>query len=322
MKKSFCMLFFLMILGANAQVCIGSPDYFGQSSKPTKPDQIAKFKSMKTIFVLSDIFSKDQYNAILSKYWKVTEFEIITLKEFDANPNKYKQMTHSIAELKSYVLTTTYTSSSGTKVTNHIFVSLDWYIIDEIKEKKGKTQYKTTTFASVFFTPDVDTRIQTEELSLDKVSVNRLQNYKLGYFTNYIQFINDGLTLNSNFNCFDESINKEKMKSLKTGTLILSEEIKKKFKAYQFSSGKDREITELLEDYKYKYEVLSEKEIDDKIKNNEDFYYLIYSQINAKKIISIVNSKTGEIIYNVKDRLSYNIKPNDFKDLNKVLSKL
>ena len=73
----------------------------------------------------------------------------------------------------------------------------------------------------------------------------------------------------------------------------------------------------LFEKYKYKYKWITKEDLSEKILNSEeDFYYLMYLQVNSEKYINVVNGKTGDFIYRDYETLTYNIKKNDIKRLN------
>lgn len=65
------------------------------------------------------------------------------------------------------------------------------------------------------------------------------------------------------------------------------------------------------------------EEIEKMILNGQstDFYYLMYNQVNSNKIITVINGKTGNIVYQNHSTMSYNIKPKDFKELDKQIKK-
>lgn len=86
---------------------------------------------------------------------------------------------------------------------------------------------------------------------------------------------------------------------------------------------KNPEIEKLMQDYPFKYEVVKYGTLEEKIFNEKkDFYYLMYNQINYNKIINIVNGKTGNAIYQEHTKMSFNIKPKDFKKISSKISKL
>lgn len=321
MKRLIIITMILIGASVNSQVCIGKADYFNENSKKNKPEEIESFKKSKTIFVFPNCYSKEQYNSILSDVWKVTNYEVVYVDEYKNNKDKYIQVGNSIAEFFNYINTITYTRQSGSsRSVDYIFVKLELRYLQGVKEgKKGKKIWDSSFLSTVFFTPSIDLRDHTFEMN--KENMNKVLNFKLGYLKNYLQSFNDKLSLNENFNCFDDFSIKEKVKELQTKKLFVSEDIKAKYNAFSMTEGEEREEGELLKDYKYDYELTSDENINQKIVNGDDFYYLMYSQVNSKKILSIVNAKTGEIIYNTQNRTSYNIKAKDFKQISKAISK-
>lgn len=88
------------------------------------------------------------------------------------------------------------------------------------------------------------------------------------------------------------------------------------------SEGDDENIQKIFKKYDYKYEVISDEELNRKILNNEELYYLRYVRMNAERFLQVVNSKTGEIIYrNYITGLSYKIKSKHIKELNSKIKK-
>tara|TARA_Y100000780_G_C13390721_1_gene304108 strand:- start:245 stop:535 length:291 start_codon:yes stop_codon:yes gene_type:complete len=84
------------------------------------------------------------------------------------------------------------------------------------------------------------------------------------------------------------------------------------------------EFQDTFENYNYKFEFQDENEIDRRILNGEEFYYLRFVRVNSQKFIHIINSKTGEIIYRnyVAGMLSsYNMKARHVKDINSCIKK-
>jgi hypothetical protein len=146
-------------------------------------------------------------------------------------------------------------------------------------------------------------------------------NYQIGFFKNHIQFINSNIKSNKKFNCLEEHIDNTKISQLKTKKLYILNKATENFEMV-LKNDIDSELEKILSKYKYQYEFITSEDLQNKILNNEeDFYYLLYSQINSKKIITITNSKTGEIIYSFLERLSYSLKENDFKKISNDIDK-
>lgn len=318
MKQLVVLVFILSSFSVQSQVCVGSASYFGESSKKNKLQDINRLKSKKIIFVLPDIYSINQYDNILSETWKFSQYEIITIQEFVNNITKYKTTDNAIAEFSSYLIVTE--DSKGFSKNEHIFQTIHIYLIDKINIKKKETTYDRTFLSSTFFTLDYPTMREEKILKLLDAKPKHLYNFKLGYLKNYFQKINNDLENNSNFNCFDEFKNKEKLKELKTKKLVFTDEVVRKNISFSGNLD-DREEADLLSKYEFDKEVISIDELNKRILNNEEFYYFTYSQINAKKILTITNSKTGEVIYNYMNRMSFNIKEKDFKQISNEIKK-
>ena len=108
-------------------------------------------------------------------------------------------------------------------------------------------------------------------------------------------------------------------KCLKTNKLYIPESVGVKYNAFSRTEGKKREESELLEDYKFPYEIVTEERLNELLTSGQEIYFLNYVQVNGNKLISVINSKTGEILYNSKTGLSYNIKGGDFKSISKKI---
>ncbi|WP_298140694.1 hypothetical protein [Flavobacterium sp.] len=320
MKKIFLLfLFIITTVNVFAQVGIGEVNYFNESSKKNKQKDIDRLKTKKTIFVLPDIYSIKEYDEILSGTWKINQYEVITTQEFYNNITKYKITSNAIAQFYGYSLITKHQDISRSD-TEHIFFVLRLYLIDDINVKKKETVYEQTYLSTAFFTLDYPQLSKEKIVKLLDAKPKHLYNYKLGYLKNYFQKINNDLVNNSNFNCFDEFKNKEKLKELKTKKLVFTDEIVRKNLSVTGNLD-NREEDDLLSKYEFDNEVISIDELNKRILNNEEFYYFTYSQINAKKILTITNSKTGEVIYNYMNRMSFNIKRKDFKQISNEISK-
>jgi hypothetical protein len=87
--------------------------------------------------------------------------------------------------------------------------------------------------------------------------------------------------------------------------------------------SKQHKEEDLFEDYKLKYQLVSTKKLNDNIVNDPSgFYYLLYVKSSTDKFVSVINSRTGEIIYSDYTPVKYNLKPGDLKDLYKKIMKI
>lgn len=120
-----------------------------------------------------------------------------------------------------------------------------------------------------------------------------------------------------------EFLRKDELGGMVNKTLYLPSYLQVRVDAFSGTENTDiNKINSVFENYNYPYEFIDNEELSDKIMAGEDFYYLRYVRLNAVQIYAIVNSKTGNVIYEVgHSGLSYNIKSKHLKELNKAIKK-
>jgi hypothetical protein len=134
--------------------------------------------------------------------------------------------------------------------------------------------------------------------------------------------LNDGIKESKSYDIYDDFIDEEEAKNLKISTLHIPKNILYGFNALTWKE-REKSAEQLFENYDYEYEVIDVDELNDKILNDEEpFYYIMYHQKNAHKIITIVEGVTGKIIYRTSKNMSYNIKAKDIKSIMKSIRKL
>ena len=337
MKKLFLfILLFVMSLNF-AQVSV-SASHVGRL-KEIKQEDFDKFKKTKTIFLLSNIYSKEEYVQVLKSSWNITDYEIINFKDFDIND--YSLEKNSFAVLGGHIVEVQTKTSSYRKY----FTYVEFFMFDEkdkLKEinkfkemsQKKKDKYdilekNRLNFARFYLLPTNDFLIDViKKKGMDYLS-NRtfneevFYNYKLGFLKNYFQFINDKISNNENYWFYQEDSFTEKIADLKSKTLYVPAYLMKHLVRDEENNEKvDEKLEDYFKDYSYKYELIEDDEINNKILNNEEFYYLRYARVNAERFIQIVNSKTGEIIYtNYKSGMSIRLKPKHIEEISKIISK-
>src|SRR6187431_812088 len=132
MKK--ITLLFALLLSATiySQVAI-SPSYRGADEEFEKED-LNNFKKTTTVFVLSNVYKKAEYEKILKEVWTITPFIVVDYNDFVVN--KYADGNYSIAKLFGDVTV----SSKGTK---YIHMGLNVTTIDPVKFKKDFEKLKS-----------------------------------------------------------------------------------------------------------------------------------------------------------------------------------
>lgn len=158
------------------------------------------------------------------------------------------------------------------------------------------------------------------------------QNYFLngteGNIKNMIQYVNAEVKKGTKRELFDNFKIDNELQKLKTATLYfpnywygesgtITEKLPKEHKYYEATV---QYIDKLVKVYPYKIEFIKRSELNDRIlKADKDFYYIDYIQSSADKLISIVNGKTGEVIYYESTKNSYRIKEKDIEKIAKAL---
>jgi len=335
--STICFLTFITIF---SQINIGksrSPINLYVSN--LEKEEFNFLKTTITYFVVPEKLNFDELKEIINEIWTFNKIEFISEKEY--SESKFVQEGNTIILLidDNYVKTlSNFGDVNKRTVGEYITFRFKMFSCRKVKKnKKGKIKKDIFDVAEIFFTPSLSYRNKVVSSSNrnktlgfgllkkskknkpKKVNEPKFYNFNLGYIKNYFQTLNTKLTNKENLKIRDGILNKEKLKILKNKTLYTPNWILKKYNALNAKQSKIREPKELFEKYKYKYSVISNSELNAKILNGEDFYYLMHTQFNQVKIVSIINSNTGEIIY-LKEDNSYNIKSSDLKKISGLIN--
>jgi hypothetical protein len=315
-KTLFTLFLFITITLSNfAQVSV-SGSHFGLFDDLRKKDYV-EIKKRTTVFVIND-FDLKQFEQMLNGIWDLNKFIIISPEQFEANKDTYIDEQYSIFKFSGLIRTVTYQNGGSTE---YIYLNYNYYYYTDVKtSRKGEKKGDMNEVASVFFAGDADSMWEMIRTAKYGNLEKSLYNYKLGFLKNYLQFINDKLKTGGYSFTYAEDYNKSKIKALQKATLFIPSFIKIKYSGW---TGKDTDRDnpdELFKKYDYKYEFIDTDALSDKIMNaKEDFYYLMYTKVNSQKFVSVVNGKTGEIIYRDYEILTYSLKANDLSRLNKKI---
>jgi hypothetical protein len=331
MKQIVALLFILTSFSVQSQVSISS-EHYGRL-KNIKKEEFARFKKTKTIFILSNVFTVEEYTKVISDSWTITPFEIVNIKDVDLS--NYDLEKTSFALLGAQIVNIQ--KSSGMNY-NKYFTYFDFFIYERDKKKKEIEKYKNMSdnkkekynilnyykdnFARFYLLPNSDLLLSlyNGDASFDIFSKESFYNYKLGFLKNYFQFINNKMDKNESY-WFYQNTTTSEFKELKSKTLYIPSYIS------EHLSGDDKMYTksifeELFADYEYKYEFIEDNILNQKILAGEEFYYLRYARVNTERFLQVVNSKNGEIIYaDYITGLSVSLKPKHIKELSKAVSK-
>lgn len=327
------IIFILMLFTtfSFAQVSI-SARHIGNLKKIDQED-FTKFKNTKTIFILSEVYTIQDYNKILSEAWKITPFEVIYIK--DLNLGDYDLSKTSFSLIGGHIINIQ--KSSGSSY-NKYYTYIDFFMFNKEKKLKEFKEYEKKSdkkkqkhdllaenreeFARLYLLPNDELLLSLfrGDVSFEIYKKPSFYNYKLGFLKNYFQFINNKMAKNESYWFYQNSSTSE-FKELKTKTLYIPSYI------ITHLSGDDEEsknakLEDFFKDYDYKYELLNDDIINQKILANEEFYYLRYARVNGERFIQVVNSKNGNIVYaNYVTGLSISLKPKHIKEISKEISK-
>ena len=318
------------------QVSVGSK-HVGRSSK-LKKETLVKFKETETIFVLSTVYDKEQYEEILKDVWTVTPFKVVPANKF--SKEDYLSNKYSIVELGGYKESST--MPSGRSYTS-LFTYIDFKMYDnkKVRTKLNKLSSKrkvkkmndilndnTINIARFYIFPK-DDFIQTS-LGYDMSTVftslytdDVFFNYKPGFLKNYFQKVNNLLKKGENYWMYKDDYLLG-LKKLTSKTLYIPSYMTIKYSGWTGKDSKedDKNIEKIFKKYDHKYEIITDDQLSDKIMNGENIYYLRYVRMNAERFLQVVNAQTGEILYrNYMTGFSYKLKTKHITDLNSKIKK-
>ncbi len=335
MKKLILISQLLYISFATAQLNVGkSKSPINLYVSKHKTAVFDNLKQTKTVFVVPELLDAAQFKSIITNLWTFNEVLFVDQKTYNDHLEKYILPEYSIISLINNGYEKQKTGGFMGPQTRTVadFIVFKFMMLSDFqkikKNKKGELKYDATNIAEVFFTPNIryrqDFSSKTRIGSTDKINEKYgeepgFYNFDLGYIKNYFQELNSRLSNSENLVMEDGIEKKDKLKVLKNKTLFVPTWILKKYNALVASWGKTRTKEELFAKYNYPYEVIDNKSLNQKILKGEDFYYLMHTQFNQKKIISIIHSIDGEIIYLKEDNVSYNIKDSDLKTIAKLI---
>ncbi|MBK8642668.1 MAG: hypothetical protein IPN15_10805 [Saprospiraceae bacterium] len=288
--------------------------------------EIAKIKSGTTYIAMKDPNSEKtkEYIEVFKNYWTISKAEFIKYSEIE----KYLSPENSFLTIGGYETNTEFTrlyqngsQKHGINYSNtHIFLEL-WtcdkkYFTSKKKNKIFGNGDKIQVARIELFT-DFETLSNPDLLYQSEFDGNgHIRNWGPGVLKNYVQALMGYLAKNESHSLYTGSSNAKELKKLKKESLYIPEYVLTKFNKFNGNETKKHDEKDIFEDFKLKYILLSGADLNHKIlTDTTGFYYLIYIKSSTDKYINVIHSLTGEIIYSKYKPLSYNIKSDDFQDL-------
>lgn len=285
-------------------------------------DAFKKIKSGHThvIEFKWDFKGSEKFFAVFKKYWKITKSV-----DFIKAVNLRKNLKHgdSYFSLEHYI-------EVNEKGDSLVYFYLNYWILTDnfYKRRVEVSLIDEKPIAQIPLA--VDTMVLKNVGKIQNGVYPRFDFDGNGYFTNWYAGIlkNNLLELQrllkagKTFDLSDNIANIAELKKMKKALLYCPEEnlMNKNFL-------KDRNEYENLffGNYKYRYKVVSNKILEEKIAAGYDntYYLLFYHNTTSGKVIAVVNALSGETIYLYhKESPSFYLQPYDLKDLFDKLDQL
>jgi hypothetical protein len=315
--KTLCLLLIIFCFAgkALAQVAI------------LQKDVLSKIQNGNTHIVVKSMDFPDAqlYLDVFKKYWTVTKgVDFITSDKLVGN------MVEGDSYFKLEAI-----KETGYSGSNAIFVYLNLWQPSKkmLSDKKLKIGHEealahiqlsvNSDLARAVGVNVVSVSFSNKDLDYNLDGNGQFYHWNPGLIKNYLQLLCATLKAGKKLDFHDDITDKAQIKNLATSTLYCPEDNINKMGTF-VRAGKTVDVKDVFEDYKYNYKLLSDKELSEKIlADGEVFYYILFVRNSTNKLIAVVNSATGEIIYSrytVSMTIS-NLKSGDLKDLYKAINK-
>lgn len=341
MKQAFITSILILVsIFSMGQITVG--DKFVGSRPSSLDDDVARqIKKSKLLFVAPEYIDKDSMKTVLQDVWTFNDVEVLDYKTF--NKFEYVDGDYAICEFYTLRVEQDMRYSAGSFMRVRSF--FNFYIFDsesinekisKIKSSKKDLDVKklekifdnaTSRFARILLHDNTTYTQAVGAASNDDIQAAfgtiftepYFENFNYGMFKNHLQVIVSDIKKDQSRIYFEE-IESSQLSKLRKQPLFIPEYVTKKYAALEGVEEDDKDFfKDLMSKYPYKYEVLPSKEISDKILKGEEFYYVRYTRYVAERFLEVVNSKTGEIVFNLyaAGALNYNLKTKHFKQLAK-----
>ncbi len=313
MRKILLLVVFIALYSVGiAQINIGNPG----AIKPTsfKGKDIELYKTLTTYFVIREGDKENQaaIENILKQVWTFNKYEIIDFE-------RYKTMVENenaiFFGLRNYNTSSEYTSNSDLFGKYAQSSSLKIQLWRNLKKEKPQLLNEDVLAYIDLGTHWRMSKELTQRVGLDAFEYicktdTIVKEWSWGYLKNYLQEINRHLVDNKPRWRFESEVDKENISKLNTQVLYVSSDVKNNFDS--------RTKEDPFAEYKgKKIEMISPQDLSDKIlESDKPFYYMKVYKPSSDKIVTIINSATGEYLYSDYSGMAYFFKDKDVKELN------
>lgn len=331
MKYFYFILFlFVGISSSFGQINIGKTRGVGNLwAKEHKKTTFESIKKQKTLFVLPKMLNKEELQSTIESVWTFNELTFIDESVYEANKGTPFATDYMFIRLLDF---------EYIEKENNIEKGEPWkktyFLVGSMNNVKAKENeeldYDFLEIAEIYLKPSI--------INLDQE--NEIYSIRLPLVKNYFQELNRRLEDSQSLIMIDGIEKEEKLKSLAEKTLFVPwapspilkcdsakyhlEFIPEETGGHSGFITKEEQLeflSEVFESYNFKYEIITQEKLDEKILKEEGFYYINNTQYKYFNIMSISNGSSGEIIYLDLKKATWRLKSSRVKDISKAISK-
>lgn len=308
MLRFFITTLLLVQLSASAQVFV-YPKYKKKPLNATVPntmqmsfdEALESLKGTTTYFIVPKGVSAEDKNELstkLSEVWTLTDkIEFITMEDFKSTDyrgqkvNFISMVGNHIRVNKNYWHSPYYmlNKNAHPRGAQTNYNVLAFWGPDDNKQYRHYGEFKLTYNIYSWFKKNGrnQKKMQTDLVN----NVEYVGNWFNAYIVNSLAFIQDKIKNKEAVGTDYRLEKKEELGLLKQKTLYIPDYVLETRRG--FTKEKD-----LLKSYKHPVKVISKEELNKKVMNSaEPIYYLIATGTHDTQLISIINSKTSELVY-------------------------
>ncbi len=303
---------FLVAISTFAQINIGNPG----AIKPTdfKKKDMELYKSLKTYFVIREMDKENQaaIEKIIQQTWTFNKYEIIDFDRYKTMPEDGNALFFG---LRNYNTSSEYTSNSDLSgkyaQSSELKIEL-WRNLP--KEKPQLLNEDVLAYIELGANWKLHKEL-TQRISIDAFEYicktdTLVSEWQWGFLKNYLQELNRHMIANKPRWRFESEVDKDNISKLNSQVLFVSSDVKNHY------DSREKELP--FEKYVgKKIEMISPADLSAKILSSETpFYYMKVYKASSDKIVTIINSATGEFLYSDYKGMAYFFKDKDVKELN------
>ena len=308
----FALLGYSIVL--RAQINVGKTENPNMTNigRPFDEEDVETCKSTTTIVFLQDKDKKkiSAYQLAASQVWTFNKIEFTTISEFPKYEGKPGY---------SFMTLTGILTEKGNASSNSVYYLKYWL---PYEKRNGKIDDKVIAHIQLYLDPASDSRlmyfINGKKERAEFMVSDQATYYNLtpGFMKCYLGVINTYLVNKKKLWILAENEDKELLKQLQTDTLFLPDYI---LYGNGMSSAKLRDEKKLMGDYDYKYQILTQDEMDKKILNaKKSTFIFAYIYFSSQKIYTIYEAQHGTIVFSEYESMSMNgLNDGDFKKISK-----